>query len=528
MSDPFKSRSIAAHLVVRGNLELVTPAHLGNGDAESITAMPLLRDRVTGHPLLTGTSIAGALRGYLHSYERGYGRRPENGRDNATLAVRLFGSLKGDDQGEQSPLIVDDARGTFPADGRIEVRDGVKIDYGTRTADDKKKYDLELLPAGTTFRLRFTLLLPANEDRAQELRLALALALHGLMADTRGYGAMTLGARRSRGFGRCRVAQWQLQHYNLRDTEGLLAWLAANHADWGLRPTAVWTGAAAAVLGENVALPEDRIQDARRRFQIHAVFDLDSAILVRATDPLTATGEQPDVAHLRSYRPEDPRRTVPILPGTSLAGALRGRATRILNTLWMPSSPQSEALLDTMFGIDMHRERRHDKQETPTASRLIVEETPITGGQPLVQNRVAIDRFTGGAYDTALFAEAPQIGGDVALRLTLRLDALSDDKQTRDAQTHFQQAQIGLLLLLLKDLWTGDLPLGGTSSIGRGRLRGRWAELTADTGDVWCLKVRGNTSDSEAQRTQITVAPDSTRLEDYVRALYKYLKEEQA
>jgi hypothetical protein len=38
-------------------------------------------------------------------------------------------------------------------------------------------------------------------------------------------------------------------------------------------------------------------------------------------------------------------------------------------------------------------------------------------------------------------------------------------------------AEIGLLLLLLKDLWTGDLPLGGEISVGRGRLQGIIARL---------------------------------------------------
>jgi len=41
-----------------------------------------------------------------------------------------------------------------------------------------------------------------------------------------------------------------------------------------------------------------------------------------------------------------------------------------------------------------------------------------------------------------------------------------------------EKYEIGLLLLLLKDLWTGDLPVGGTSSIGRGRLQGVEATLT--------------------------------------------------
>ncbi|NCC32506.1 MAG: hypothetical protein EOM24_10870, partial [Chloroflexia bacterium] len=470
MAEAFRSRAIAARLVVEGNLVLVTPAHLGNGDAESITAMPLLLDPVAQQPLLTGTSLAGALRGYLASYERGYGLAE---RDPTTLAVQLFGSLKGDDQGEQSPLIVDDAYGSLPSTRLFEVRDGVKIDGATRTADEKKKYDLELLPAGTCFPLRLELLLPAAEEPARRLRQALALALQGLMADDpHDAGAIALGARRSRGFGRCRVAQWRYTCYDLHDPSGLVAWVTANaydlrdppgqvasgtanHAPWGVPPTARWHGDANAIFGPEAALPSAPLPDARRRFQIHATFDLASPILIRTTDPLALTGEQPDaeqpdVAHLRSYRPDDPRprHEAPVIPGTSLAGVLRARATRIVHTLHWPPSAQANALLDAMFGNDMHRERPKGATEPPqpTASRLIVEETLITKGAFLVQNRVAIDRFTGGAYDTALFAEAPHVGGDIALRLTLRLDALQGSAARQQAQPQAQHAQIGLLL----------------------------------------------------------------------------------
>ena len=54
-----------------------------------------------------------------------------------------------------------------------------------------------------------------------------------------------------------------------------------------------------------------------------------------------------------------------------------------------------------------------------------------------------------------------QKGATVKIVMSLR--RLSDE--SRDEF----EAQAGLLLLVLKDLWSGDLPLGGESSVGRGR-----------------------------------------------------------
>ncbi|MGQ9815302.1 MAG: hypothetical protein ACUVR3_09155, partial [Candidatus Roseilinea sp.] len=54
-------------------------------------------------------------------------------------------------------------------------------------------------------------------------------------------------------------------------------------------------------------------------------------------------------------------------------------------------------------------------------------------------------------------------------------------------QPGIKQSEIGLLLLLLKDLWTGDLPLGGESSVGRGRLKGVQAVISGPHG-VWEIR----------------------------------------
>jgi CRISPR/Cas system CMR subunit Cmr4 (Cas7 group RAMP superfamily) len=506
-------RDIAARIVVTGRLRLLTPAQIGNGDAEAITDMPLLLDANTGRPFLSGTSLAGALRGFLLAYERGY-RRQDNrseeiNKDNEgyegepservkTKAELLFGGVKGDEYGEQSPLIVDDALAPEQENIAIELRDGVRIDYATRTAEDQKKYDFELLPADTSFDLRFELLLPSDTCVANALKAALRLALRGFEAQADlDYAPISLGGRKSRGFGRCVVDAWHVQEYDLSQAHDLLAWLAADHADW--YPPQPFQTIDAIVPQTAAAVGPDQ----RQAFRIQARFDLDGAILIRSSEALTSQGEQPDAIHLRSHRNGRP---TPIISGTSLAGVLRARATRILNTL-TPDPVLVSGLLNDLFGTDMNGFHA-DRTTPPQASRLIVEERPIERSHSLVQNRVSIDRFTGGALDGALFAEAPEVGGDVELRFTLIQDQKQDETE-RDAQQ-------GLLLLLLKDLWTSDLPIGGTSSIGRGRLKGRYAKITGAE-DTWEL------TQSEERPTALTISGNQQDLEQMVKAVHRYL-----
>jgi CRISPR/Cas system CMR subunit Cmr4 (Cas7 group RAMP superfamily) len=66
------NRHIIKRIIIRGTLVLDTPTSLGSGDADSPTDLPLLRDSISNHALLTGSSIAGALRNYLREHSKGY------------------------------------------------------------------------------------------------------------------------------------------------------------------------------------------------------------------------------------------------------------------------------------------------------------------------------------------------------------------------------------------------------------------------------------------------------------------------
>jgi CRISPR/Cas system CSM-associated protein Csm3 (group 7 of RAMP superfamily) len=431
-------RVIIKRLIVRGILVLDTPTCLGSGnsDSDNPTDLMLLRDSISDRSLLTGASIAGALRNYLHEYENGYAQ--EETKDS--LATSLFGGIRSQDDGDQSSIIIGDSLSISPAP-TIELRDGVKIDSKTGTAEKGAKYDLELLAAGTEFPLYFEVAICEQDDQAKLIK-ALGLALQGLEK-----GEISFGIKKRRGFGRCHVKAWQTWLFDLRKNDERLQWLMFDHESTDLSETEAIYESIAEALG--VKLDDE---DKRDRFLLKASFKLASPLLIRSSPGSSEIS--PDVVHLRSYRPNKPE-SVPILSGTSLAGVLWHRTERIINTLG-----KSQDILKELFGVV------NEKTKEAKASRLIVSESTIDNTRDLVQNRIAIDRFTGGAYHGALFDEQILCGSDETL-LTLELEIRQPS-----------EAEIGLLLLLLKDLWTSDLPVGGGSSIGRGRLQGIHAEMT--------------------------------------------------
>ena len=91
------SRGITDRWIIQGDLELLSPANFGNGETTDQLDLPLYRDSEDGSALLTGSSLAGALRNYLLVRELGYmvKEKPEK------MTETLFGFQRGE-EGEQS------------------------------------------------------------------------------------------------------------------------------------------------------------------------------------------------------------------------------------------------------------------------------------------------------------------------------------------------------------------------------------------------------------------------------------------
>jgi len=465
-------RQIYKRIIIRGLLVLDTPTCLGSGDTDGNIDLQILRDSIEDKALLMGSSIAGALRNYLREYQN-------------SDEFLLFGGLRTDEDGDQSPLIINDA-----ISNRIiqaELRDSVKINSITRTAVDKSKYDLELLQAATEFPLYFELLIeekPNTPNYESSLLTGLAIALQGLENSE-----ISLGMKKHRGFGRCKVHNWQVWQFDLRDASDRIAWLTLDHS-WSTDTpcTKLPASGASIVLAMKEAgleFPKEW-EDQREFCKIDATFTLASPLLIRSGQ--ASSDKAPDVVHLKSRRNGELK---PVLSGTSLAGVLRHRAERIINTIGKNTS-----IIEDIFGSDLSK----NKTSEAKASRLIVHESVIENTTDLVQNRIAIDRFTGGTLHGALFNEQPIFpNSETHLKLNLKLRNPEDN-------------EIGLLLLLLKDLWTGDLPVGGTSSIGRGRLQGKDITITLQ-------KEQKNTTFTIVQSLENLVVSDTESLEKFVSAL---------
>jgi len=432
LNDAMPSRKLAARWVIRGTLTVKTALHLG-GEGTNRVDMPVLRNAVDGRPLLPGSTFAGALRSALADRLAGYAKQ------EPSKVAELFGGMRGNESGSQSPLIVFDAFGELPSGQGVEVRDGVSISPTTGVAEDHEKYDYEVLPPGTKFPVRVDLLVPAAQVEKSLLE-HLAAALDAFSSAER-----ALGSRRSRGLGRVR-AVWAARRFELGTRRGWLEWILSDHEfPLAAEPDRTCVrDVLEAACPENLK-PLSLLGDARKRVVIELVLRLDHDILIRSpgTDP-----DAPDVSHLHSGG-------FAVLPGTSLAGVMRAQALRIAKLVRDQKSDGPD-WVDRLFGMRIEGRRPSGKFK-PQASRLHIGEARLDNSRPQRQTRTAIDRFTGGVVDTALFDEQTEVGGQATVRLELR---------------NFENGELGLVLLVVKDLLDGSLAVGGSSSVGRGVLHG--------------------------------------------------------
>ena len=449
-----KPDTVVRRLYARGTWKLESVAHFGGAET-GVADMCLLLD-ADGNPFIPAASIAGAARSFLARQSEPWAEY-KKAKESRELK-RFFGGADKDDT--MSALIVADAS-CKQKQPMTSIRDGVRVDTRSGSAADKAKFDVEVVERGTEFELCLECVIRDGDDQPKLKELFLAL-LHGFQE-----GDIRLGARTRRGYGRGKVESWKIRDLKMNNSEDVMAWL---RDDAWSRPEISLTPR---------ALPSDQ----RQYFRIEADFELRTSLLIRSSSADSeAQDEVPDMVHLHSNGK-------PVVPGTSFAGAFRHRAALIADTLcWCKDLADKDAVCE-MFGPVHEQEQPTNQQKELWASRVWIEERLVKRVKLQWQDRVAIDRFTGGSLDGALFNEKPiyplalkdmdkkQARPNLRLRLTLEEP---------------DSAEIGLLLLTLRDFWHGHAALGGETSNGRGTLRGIKARLqfkrsdSADA-DVWKL-----------------------------------------
>ncbi|MCB1628493.1 MAG: hypothetical protein KDI48_12240 [Xanthomonadales bacterium] len=406
-----------------GHLEVLAPLHVGSGDVietsrmskeeqgnETALANALCRT-AGGRPYLPAATLRGALRARLN---------------DASREAVLFGTAH-DDNGRMGKLRFYDAVQT--EDTAPKLRSGTAIDPLLGVVAAHKLFVHEVVLPGCQFDLTI------EADRLDSDELAAVLGLLDTFADRSGRG---IGAGKSKDQG---LLNWQLDRVEVIDEAALSGWLNE------MAPTALpWTTlqpVPAAVPCADADLPSVDFS-----ITFHTPWLVDAPELHRAK--INETDHPPD---LEFSRLADGRAW---LPASSLKGWLRGRARRVLITLyvghgWGPelAGNNADKLLSEIFGTT-------DQASWLLVSDAFFSDKDIPSGH--LQQFVAIDRFTGGSSEGALYKVHAAPPCVVRGRISWRT-APDPDGDWR----------LALLAMLARDAMEGDLIVGWGKARGYGQ-----------------------------------------------------------
>lgn len=393
-------------------------------------------------------------------------------------------------------------------------RHGVGIDRTTGAASDGALYEHEFLPRGTAFGIRITaegrdgekmrrdqsdgIPEPASSESVKKLL--------EVIVDVLTSGAVCLGGRTGSGQGTIQVIEPKLRRTGKTTDAGALT-APADVLDaligedeegtpiplelggWSLQEPAririTWWSPTGIFVAEDEKLTKQRKTAKEDENKEKGINEEVHEVIYPLRDPSVAWDE----AQL-------------LIPGTSIRGALRSRASRIARTVLAARDE-----LSTFASHDLHEQIAAE----PNLVRYMFGSTEYRGavtvhdclsterGKRIEVTHNAIDRWTGGVIDGGLFTEAVYLGTkwepitvDIDLRQLLsnieaekgeakdkpkeaekqetQQDGQKDDQQREHVYAPYARAAYVLLGLVLAELSAGTLPLGSRSTRGLGQV----------------------------------------------------------
>lgn len=514
-------------------VELTSELHIGGVDAVPDrdgegTVIRFCRNGL-GEPTIPGRSIRGAVRAACNVL---WEERKLKDDPSRAFSETNWKSLWGDDlahhegSSPEDVLPVRRSALTFHAVSFPEYKDsgsgepplprrhGVGIDRTTGAASDGALYEHEFLPRGTRFTIRIT----AEGRDGEKMRREQSEGIPGpapsdavkklleCIVDVLNSGAICLGGRTGSRQGHIRVISPQLRL--LSATTGAAASTSLQQAvssligddpkgttlplelgGWTLEEPArikiTWWSPTGIFVAEDEKLTKQRkaAQEAENKKkgieeEVHEV-----------VYPLRDPSEEWENAQL-------------LIPGTSIRGALRSRASRIARTVLA-----ARRELEPFASHDLHDQIATE----PNLVRYMFGCTEYRGaitvhdclskktGTCVEVTHNAIDRWTGGVIDGGLFTEAVYLGTewepitiDIDLRQLLynieaekgeakgkpkeaetketQQDVQKDSQQQEHAYAPYARAAYVLLGLVLAELSAGTLPFGSRSTRGLGQV----------------------------------------------------------
>lgn len=445
-SSKYSHRYLACFII-----EAETPIAVGSGEKDIETDSLVALD-VNGLPYLPGTTIAGVVRSMFDAVDNnplwGYQEKKDGHGSEIIFSEGRILNSKGEvmDGLRDNSVFDDDILKHY---AYLPIRQHVRIS-SKGVADNAGKFDEQVVYAGTRFCFELEMVSDGeNKDKFDEL-------INAVRMET-----FRLGGGSRKGFGKIKVVSVKTADIDLRNREQADRYLkkSSNLKDcneW-------WNGQTNQCETDTIATDKFVTYHIELHPQDFIFFGSGLADENGDADMTTVKAKR---IHWDSDGCGRMQEDLILIPASALKGALRHRVAYNFNKIkqnfidtkeGIPDTPQNEAV-KALFGF------ADTVQQCGKVLFSDIIEDPKKQGkaaQTHLFNHVAIDRFTGGTINGALFTEQ----ADYVAGQTYETDILvSKEALTApDIKAAWEKT--------LDDLCGGLLPLGGSTNRGHGILK---------------------------------------------------------
>ena len=428
-----------AHVII----EAKTPLKVGGGKNDLFLDAPVQRDW-NGLPMILGTSVAGILR---RAFEDRKGEDDTN---------EIFGTKDEQDPNKQkgSRLIISSALLLVDKNNKVceelllekskflrlfdnlQIRDHVAIG-ANGAAKDAGKFDEEVVFKGTRF--KFSLELDGGEDKFKKIL--------NLLCDP----TLRLGGGSSKGFGSLRILEIK----------------------WGEFEPDRYSSSLNFSSDEFVKFMPDSAVDGnlKRHIRYELKISPDDFFMFGSGFGDKDADQTPALESVIDYENKCLSKRKILIPASSVKGALSHRTAFYFNKInkqfgeKAKVGSENEAVRE-IFGYEKNKNNKGAK------GKILISDCFLDYDEAKdmkVFEHVSIDRFTGGAIDSALFQEKAVAKRDeFIIEILLRNDVCGDKEKEKTFNNALEAFEA-----TLDDVVEGRLSLGGATTKGYGFFKGK-------------------------------------------------------
>ncbi len=474
-------------------LVALSPLHIGgeeevvdrslleqDGTERKVTAQHFARDGA-GRAFLSGRSVKGAIRA---ACSRATGQRFESlwgGEDHASVVT-------------VHPVFLPVTDGAAPMEGDspeaavfgLRTRPGIAVDRYWGAVGDGALFEHEVLPAGKELELRVDVHVNSDSGVGEQSEVEAFLRTIALLFER---GEVFFGKRRSAGWGRVGRSSGSasLRRCVIDSPDGLLSWLSDER---GEDVTDLLSGVGDDLVPVSSVL-EFRLTWSSPTGVLVADVKRHAELYKKREEAARSGGDAAEREPISMEQWRDKENGDLIVPGSSIRGALRSRASRIARTVLLSSSDAMHCVDDDWAAVDVHEQFAGDptlihdlfgSTERRGAVRVHdVKGQASRGSKCQTVTHNAGDRWTGGVKDSALYSEkyypdvdwneiVIEVDTDFLVKRTFADGFAGTGPDVSPAVLGRRRASIILLGLVLAELATGTIPLGSRGMRGMGQV----------------------------------------------------------